>query len=533
VAHILEGSVRRAGKQLRITAQLIHAGNGFHIWSETYDREMANIFAVQDEVSAAIVAALKDRLGLKVEAAPPLTTTASIEAHDALLLGRHWVVKRGQSDIKEAIRAFEKAIALDPDYALAHAELSIALSLSAILPPRDYPKAELWVRATSHAEQALALDPNLAEAHVASAMPFVWWEFDPDAALPWLIRATELNPNYAYAYTVLGFAYLGHGLYQEEFRARTKARELSPMTWVEIFYYLQNLYERDRISDARREVPRLAAVHPDYAAYWSFMLKYETWQWSDKLLASLDANRTDDDWLAIIGLEREALDMKDEADAWTAKILGRVDQARAIAEAEFDNYPDRKGLWYDGTKHQFAVSLAAAGEYTRAGPLLEAWWKESGGRIAIWRFQSNAAYALIAIRRETGAGVDDLLAALKDHVQRLREAGLVKSVSGGFVTMANTDFEEGMVEFLSGHRERGLELISRAFEAGWVIEPNNAYLQVLYNDPGFAPIQERQQARLAQERQKFLNVVCNDNPYADSWQPAEGTCERFAAEGGE
>ncbi|MCH7829492.1 MAG: hypothetical protein IIB75_02890 [Proteobacteria bacterium] len=129
VALILEGSVRKAGLQIRITAQLIDASNGFHLWSETYDRELANIFAVQDEISAAIVNALKEHLGLQVAAAPRVIATANTEAHEAYLRGRYLVVQRNRANIAGAVREFEKAITLDPEYALAHAELAMAVLL--------------------------------------------------------------------------------------------------------------------------------------------------------------------------------------------------------------------------------------------------------------------------------------------------------------------------------------------------------------------------------------------------------------------
>jgi len=89
-----------------------------------------------------------------------------------------------------------------------------------------------------------------------------------------------------------------------------------------------------------------------------------------------------------------------------------------------------------------------------------------------------------------------------------------------------------LAAYLAGERDKGLALIAKGAEDGRFVHPNEAYLQVLYDDPGFAAIRTSQMARQARERKKFLAVVCNDNPYAAVWQPAEGTCERFAAAGG-
>jgi hypothetical protein len=130
---------------------------------------------------------------------------------------------------------------------------------------------------------------------------------------------------------------------------------------------------------------------------------------------------------------------------------------------------------------------------------------------------------LIAIRRDAGDenGVDEILAAIKDNVRRYREAG---------ISYSRVDYEEGVAAYLAGEREQGLVLIAKAADDGYFILPNEAYLQTLYDDPGFAPIIARQEARQARERKRFLDIVCVDNPYEAVWHPAEGTCERFAAE---
>ena len=129
VAHVLEGSVRKAGNLVRITAQLIDARTDTHLWSETYERELENIFDLQDEISEAIVGALKESLNIQLETAPKTITATNTEAHDAYLRGRYLVVQRTPTTIEAAVHEFEKAITLDPDFALAHAELAMALGL--------------------------------------------------------------------------------------------------------------------------------------------------------------------------------------------------------------------------------------------------------------------------------------------------------------------------------------------------------------------------------------------------------------------
>ena len=170
VALVLEGSVRKAGIQIRITAQLVDASNGFHLWSETYDRELANIFAVQDEIAAAIVGALSEHLGLDVAAAPRVIAAVNTEAHEAYLRGRYLVVQHTRATIEGAVREYEKAIVLDPDYALAHAELAMAILLL-----RRYSNMNLTeaiAKATLHVERPWLLirpSPKLTPPPVLSS----------------------------------------------------------------------------------------------------------------------------------------------------------------------------------------------------------------------------------------------------------------------------------------------------------------------------------------------------------------------------
>src|SRR6266446_4295582 len=122
VATVLEGSVRREGNAMRLSAQLINAADGYHLWSKTYDRELKSIFAVEDELARAIAEALRPKLLKQASLAP--APTGNLEAHDLYLKGRHSWSKRTEGDLKEAMGLFERAIALDPTYALAHSGLA-------------------------------------------------------------------------------------------------------------------------------------------------------------------------------------------------------------------------------------------------------------------------------------------------------------------------------------------------------------------------------------------------------------------------
>ncbi len=165
VAHVLEGSVRKAGNTVRITAQLIDVRTDTHLWSESYDRELEDIFAVQDEISGHIVRALKVTLGAgKQEVmAPAQKPTEDLEAYDQYLRGRYFWQRRGEGNIRQAIELFERATALDPQFARAWS--SLATAHATLWFYSDVTKAEGYPLAVSAAHKALALDDTLAEAY--------------------------------------------------------------------------------------------------------------------------------------------------------------------------------------------------------------------------------------------------------------------------------------------------------------------------------------------------------------------------------
>ncbi len=180
--------------------------------------------------------------------------------------------------------------------------------------------------------------------------------------------------------------------------------------------------------------------------------------------------------------------------------------------------------------HISKTQRRVVGKIDSVWPILEDLWQKCGGRITrVGQLQFSGAAALIIIRRTAGEedDSDELITAIKDNVHRYREAGITRGLDIKF----SVDYEEGLAAYLAGERERGLELISRASEDGMFIPQREAYLQTLYDDPGFAPIRASQEARQKRERDRFLAIVCTDNPYAAVWQPTEGTCERFTTVG--
>ena len=195
VEHVLEGSVRKAGNRVRITAQLIHADDGFHLWSETYDRELDDIFAVQEEIAEAITGQLELTLTPDDRNRLARRRTDDLEAYDLYLLGRHNWATRTDDGLLNAKRYFEAAIERDSSYAPAWAGL--AAVYNALPWYIDFPVAEAAEQGKRAARRAIEIDPGLSEAYAALAVLLYEFDYDWAGADEAFRTARELDPNYA------------------------------------------------------------------------------------------------------------------------------------------------------------------------------------------------------------------------------------------------------------------------------------------------------------------------------------------------
>jgi eukaryotic-like serine/threonine-protein kinase len=228
VATVLEGSVRKSGTRVRITAQIINAVDGYHLWSNTYDRELENIFAVEDEISLAIVQALTDRLVLP-ETRLVTPSTKSLAAHDLYLRGRYFWNQRTPQGLDQARASFEQAIALDPAYALAYVGLADSYAVSL-----DFGSAsgkELLPRARRAVLKALELDGRLAEAHASLGM-IESHDYEWNAAEAQLRLAIALKPDYAAAHHWLALLLLSTGRTAAALAESQRALQLEPTSLI-------------------------------------------------------------------------------------------------------------------------------------------------------------------------------------------------------------------------------------------------------------------------------------------------------------
>ncbi len=226
VAHVLEGSVRKIGNRIRLSAQLIDVATGYHLWSEAYDHQLEDVFAIQDEISRAIADALKVQLGGDAEqlVAP---TTDNIEAYTLYLRGRYFLNKSfSEPDLRKGLDYFEQALAKDPGYARAYSGIADIWSTLAddwVVPEEAYP------RAMDAANKALELDPTLAEPLSSVGKVLAWYEWDFAGGQTALSKAVELNPNYAEAHFVLGSVLPSVGQLDDAIEEMRKALVLDPL----------------------------------------------------------------------------------------------------------------------------------------------------------------------------------------------------------------------------------------------------------------------------------------------------------------
>jgi TolB-like protein/Flp pilus assembly protein TadD len=231
VANILEGSVQKSANQVRVNVELIDAASDTHLWGETYDRQLTDIFALESDIAKTIAATLRAKLSGAEQSAIATRPTKEREAHDLYLKARYFLGKRSSESLKLAIDYFNQAIEKDPNYALAYAGLA---STYALLPGfSDQPAAGVLPKARVAAEKAISLDNRLAEAHAALGLVLQIIEFDLKKAKEEFKRAVTLDPNSAAAHYFLAFRVLTPlGQFNQAIPELKRAVELDPFSVV-------------------------------------------------------------------------------------------------------------------------------------------------------------------------------------------------------------------------------------------------------------------------------------------------------------
>lgn len=258
---LLEGSVRKAGSRLRIAAQLVHAANGYQLWAERYDRQMEDVFAVQDEIAESIAGQLKIALGGGPGDVLRRRYTDNVDAFNLYLKGQYYWNRRFEGQVGKALECFEGAIAIDPSYALAYAGVADCYTQIAgysLMPPRM-----AHARATEAARKGIELDDTLAETHTSLAMIQLWFDWDLEGAERSLRKAIGINPRFGLArhYLSLCLAYGAH--FAEAVEEVRYAQKLEPVSQIIGATAGLVLYYARRYDEALEECRKILEIEPN------------------------------------------------------------------------------------------------------------------------------------------------------------------------------------------------------------------------------------------------------------------------------
>jgi serine/threonine-protein kinase len=331
VATVLEGSVRKQGQKVRISAQLIKVSDGFHLWSETYDRNLTDIFAVQEEIAQSVAGSLRVKL-LGEKLASPRAT--NVEAYNAYLQGKYFYARPTKENLDKAITYSDQAVRLDPSYAPAWAALSRAHSLQAgAYSPAQLPEA--YKSAREAAEQALALDPSLAEAHAAAGQIEQYFDWDWAGADASYQRALALEPGNAEV--VQGAANLAATLnhFEQALLLSRRAAELDPLRASTHHAHAYNAWWAGQLDEAEVAVGKGLEVDPQFPWLHSVLSRvYLARSRPLEALAEAERDTTPEFRLQDLALAYHALGQKQKSDQALAELIAKYQKYSAFQIAE-------------------------------------------------------------------------------------------------------------------------------------------------------------------------------------------------------
>jgi serine/threonine protein kinase/Tfp pilus assembly protein PilF len=264
VETLLEGSVRKSGKRLRVTAQLVNVSDGYHLWSERYDRDMEDVFSIQDEISLAIVSELKGRLLGIEKSAIAGRHTKDVEAYDSYMQGRYFWNKRTEAGFQKGLECFQKAIEKDPAYALAYAGIADCYNLLGwycVLSSK-----EAFTKAKAAAEKALEIDTDLPEALTSLAFAAMFYDWHWEEAERKYKRALELNPRYATAHHWYAEYLASMGRMDEAMLEAKRALEFDPLSLILMVLRVMVLYFSLQFDEAVKQGKRLLDMSASFPA---------------------------------------------------------------------------------------------------------------------------------------------------------------------------------------------------------------------------------------------------------------------------
>jgi len=505
VDHILEGSVRKAGAKVRITAQLIQVDDGFHLWSDTYDRELTDVFAIQDEIARAILEQLKAHLvGLEIEAPVNTARQTDADVYDLYLLARQRIYERKSPSIAAAAGLLDKAIAKDPKYAPAYAQRGIATFLLAEGNYGTMPLAESQAQGKLYIDKALQLDPELAEGWAGLGLYHSGQPGEVSQAIEALEKALAINPNLIDASNWLMMAYGDVGETRRSYEIVMGMLERDPLYPPAITNGVIAYSDFRQFDEARALVDRTRPFLPGDPT----LLQAEAIIWVYQgqpsralpLLESAHAAQPDD---AVL-------------EAWWAGSLAMTGQYERIVSEEATPRPrvvalDLLGrgeeagmlatkLAVDGTIRPWVGHLYQTGQYRQLIDWIESRWADLGALQSQYpggdrgydlMIDVAGAYAQLGMTEE-----------FSDAMRRVRAAHDHALAQGALIV--NLELAEGRYYTLAGDADLAMDHLEQAVALGLTYgAPLHALypeLQALRGGPRYEALQAGMQEHLDAER---------------------------------
>jgi serine/threonine protein kinase/tetratricopeptide (TPR) repeat protein len=365
-ATLLEGSVRRAGGRVRIVAQLIDAETDRHLWAQTYDRDLTDIFAIQTDVALQIAAALEAELSADEKRRIGRQPTDDLQAYQLYVLGQQCLTRWTQEGVDKGIEYLEQAVARDPNYALAYSVLGYVYTDMGLGVAGALPSDEAFRRAKAAVARALEIDPGLAEAHAVLGYLRMGSDFDWRGAEVELKRAIELNPNSGNAYDYYGLLLAALERYDEALVMQQRAHELDPLVHRGIDI-TTTLLRAGRYEEALRTVNRVLDVDPHFA------LAHATLGWIHVLQGLPDQG---------IAELQKAVSLSPDSTLYLAQLgeafgmVGRTEEAREVLRRLEELSKQR----YVSPYHM-AYTYTGLGEHELALDFLERAYEERAGAV--------------------------------------------------------------------------------------------------------------------------------------------------------
>jgi serine/threonine protein kinase/Tfp pilus assembly protein PilF len=330
VTHVLEGSVRKAGNQIRVTAQLIEVATDSHVWSDSYDRQMENIFAVQDDIATSVANALKVTLE---GSQSPKTQQRNADAYNAYLQGRYFYDRQSKEDLEKAVDYYQQALRIDPNYARAWAGLSRVHSRQA---DGGYaPLEETYTKAKNEAQKAMDLDPTLPDAYTAISWIKKNYDWDWAAADAACKRALELEPTSVDAASNAALLDLTLGRFAEGIAQSRRAIELDPLSATAYSRLAFLSYYSGRISEAEEAFRKVLELNPQRPGVHSNLgLIYLAQSKSQQALTEIQ-KEPDPVWRSHgLAMAHHTLGNKSEADSVLKEYIKQYQSVAAVQIAE-------------------------------------------------------------------------------------------------------------------------------------------------------------------------------------------------------